>query len=148
MGTKPNKWIAVLLGLFAAPLNMLYVAKPWLALVCVALLLATVFAAFILGGDAWAIVGLTQVLGAVTFAFLAYRFATRYDGSRPRPAYSRWYGLLCAAGAYLAIIFVTRAFFYEPFRIPSGSMEPTLPVGSLVVVKSRAMEITDRMASI
>lgn len=32
------------------------------------------------------------------------------------------------------IIFVFRAFIYEPFRIPSGSMEPTLVAGDFIAV--------------
>lgn len=34
----------------------------------------------------------------------------------------------------LFIVFVFRAFIYEPFRIPSGSMEPTLIAGDFIAV--------------
>lgn len=34
----------------------------------------------------------------------------------------------------IAIVFVLRSFAYEPFRIPSGSMIPTLLVGDLILV--------------
>lgn len=38
----------------------------------------------------------------------------------------------------LAIVLVLRSFFYEPYRIPSGSMTPTLLVGDFIFVNKFA----------
>ncbi|HYA65345.1 MAG TPA: signal peptidase I, partial [Burkholderiaceae bacterium] len=34
----------------------------------------------------------------------------------------------------IALVFFLRSFLYEPFRIPSGSMIPTLQIGDLILV--------------
>lgn len=134
MSTKPKPWLAALLGVVAAPMGMLYVAKARWAISYLLLLLALTPLVFFGPWGAGA-ADLLKVLMAIVAAVHAYRIAQRYPDQPARPGYSRWYGLLGSALALVAIAFGARAFFFEPFRIPSGNMLPTLPVGSIALVQ-------------
>ncbi len=78
---------------------------------------------------------LAVLLALVFDPLLAFRFAQGIDENAPHPAYSRWYGLVGIACAVFALVWGLRAFGYEPFKIPSESMLPTLPVGARIVIK-------------
>lgn len=66
-----------------------------------------------------------------------------YDQLKPVDQRTRRHrtGLVIALGACLfvgagvTLLIGTRIFAYEPFRIPSTSMEPSIPLGSNVIVK-------------
>ena len=133
MHSKPNKWIAVLIGIVFPPAAMMYVAKPVLALASFILLLAIAATIFI--SDKFGAVALwVNVVSVFGFAFLAYYFARRYDANMARPLYSRWYGVLGLLAVFAISAFAFRAFLYEPFRLPGASMEPNFPLGSYIVV--------------
>ena len=53
------------------------------------------------------------------------------EGSLRQPA---WLEYTASFFPVIVIVFLLRSFLYEPFRIPSGSMLPTLEIGDLILV--------------
>ena len=78
-----------------------------------------------------ALVAATAVTGLVYGGYrLSYRLRRQMAPMR-RPWYAEWsYALF----PVLVLVLVLRTFVVEPFRIPSGSMMPTLLVGDLILV--------------
>jgi signal peptidase I len=131
---KPSKWGAAVLGLLAQPIGMMYVGQiRWAGIY--------VFGALLLGVSGFCfhkfdiLISLFQVLFAITCAVHAYRLASGYPDNKSRPSYSRWYGLIGAISGIFIILFGMRAFLIEPFRFPSGSMLPTIPLRSNLIVQ-------------
>lgn len=130
---KPNKWVAGILALvLSPPFGLLYAAQPlWAAFYAIVLIAGVVVLPWSgASGLIKLFVPLIMLAGTVQ-AFLA---AARYQAALPRPIYSRWYGLLGVWALFLVLLFFTRAFLFEQFRVASGSMLPNLEIGKQVVV--------------
>lgn len=131
---KPKKWIAVLLGIFTAPLAFLYVGVPRWALLSFALSLVVGIASFLVPGQRL-LFGVISVVLTVLWIWRVYRFAGQRTFDQQRAWHSRWYGLVGVLVAVSVVSVSLRVFLYEPFRIPSSAMLPTLPVGANVLVQ-------------
>jgi signal peptidase I len=134
MNWTPTPWIAALLSAFSAIFGMLYVRRPWLALLFA--VLGTILAVIDFAGlvtSEW-LKGAAGIALWVAGIVLAYRLAKNaVPGAQPW--YSRWYSLVgIPAGLALCLIAV-RIFLYEPFIIPSTAMLPTYEVKTRIVVQ-------------
>jgi len=132
---KPKKWTAAVLGLIIQPAGMLYVARPGWAAVYLALSVIVVLAnVFVLRGREPAGEAVALLL-AIICAIHAYRLARDFRELLRRPWYSRWYGLVGIIAAFAVLALGARAFLFEPFRLPSASMAPTIEPRSHLIVR-------------
>lgn len=139
MEWRPKRWIATVLSFFLPPMGMLYLQRPWFALIY---LLAGLLIP--LTAISWSSLqnasndlaaGLANWVVGIVAAIHAYRIASAAEPTATRRWYSRWYGLIAPWAAFAIVVFLIRSFFYEPFRIPSEAMYPTLPEGSFIFAK-------------
>jgi len=136
----PVPWLAAVLSLLITPLGLLYVQRPRLAAgylgVVVAAAITSALSMWAFGSEPLSeLLSVVPLVIAITCAVHSFRLARRQLPTSQRAWYSRWYGLVGIPAALFAIVFAVRAFLYEPFRIPSASMHPTIPAGSLVIIR-------------
>ncbi len=132
--SKPKKWIAAVLGLLIPPAGMLYVARPRLAAAYFALALIIALGNMFVLRDRELAGNAVALLVAIICAIHAYRLAGDSRVIR-RPWYSRWHGLVGIVAAFAALAFGGRAFLFEPFRLPSESMAPSIEARAHLIVK-------------
>ncbi|MDR2189139.1 MAG: signal peptidase I [Azonexus sp.] len=130
----PKPWLAAVLGFFAQPLGFLYVAKPGWASIYFFVPMLVGMVAFLSG---WlSLIGdVLTITVAILAAIHAWQIARKIPEGCQRPAYSRWYGLLAWVIGAAVLIFLFRVFLFEPFRISSGSMMPSLQHDHEIVVQ-------------
>jgi signal peptidase I len=123
-----KRWVAVVLGLVAPPIAMLYVARPFRAVAYLAAAILNLPMAVVLGAKAVAAPGVVAGIVSLVLSLVAaadgYRLARSWTGAS-LPWYSRAPALAAFFAAGWLSILSLRAFVAEPFRIPSGAMEPT-----------------------
>lgn len=138
MDWKPNKWIAAVLGFFVSPLGMLYLVRVKWAVIYFGigtLITLLEFIALYRLQVHWFEYFSFSWIVMVVCAIHAYRLAAQEIPIVHRPWYSRWYGLVSIPLLIFVGIFSFRAFLYEPFRMASGSMIPTIEPGATVVTQ-------------
>lgn len=140
MAWAPNKWIAAALGFFFQPIGLLYVARAkWALFYFVMWLLVGIANFFLLQklqDTQFRYFSFNQVL-MVVCGLHAYRLALYSEPFTVRPWFSRWYILAPIPVFSLGFLFGFRIFLYEPFRIPSVSMEPSILRGAHLLVDKR-----------
>jgi|SRR3989344_490285 len=135
---RPNQWIALILGFLLQPLGMLYVIRVKLAVIYFVLGIIIIVTEFVLRsntGNEWLDYFSFTWLLMIACSIHAYRLAKHWQPVAARPWYSRWYGLGAIPLTLFLLIFSVRAFLYEPFRIPAGSMLPFIEVGSILLTQ-------------
>ena len=77
----------------------------------------------------------TSVTGIYWLAELFLFKPARIKSGEPKTHLQPWW-LDWTAGLFpvILVVFVLRSFLFEPFKIPSGSMIPTLQIGDLILV--------------
>jgi signal peptidase I len=141
MEWKPKPWLAALLGLIAPPIGMLYVQRPWWALVYFCLATGLSVGVVLAGGFGLASLSfLPPALSwaiAIACAVHAHGIASDAAPALRRSWYSLWYALTSFVLVPMLVIVTVRSFLWEPYRIPGTSMYPTIPQGSFVVADKR-----------
>lgn len=139
MNWTPTPWIAAVLAVASGPLAMLYAKRPRLAVLFaiggLAIGLSALFGLMSEGGQSLS--GFIYWIAGPVVAFIC----ARSSSAGPRPSYSRWYGLLGVSAMAVGCIVALRAFFYEPYKIPSSAMVPTLMPNARILVEKRPGEL-------
>jgi signal peptidase I len=137
-GWRPRPWVAAILGFFFQPLGMLYVCRVRLAILYFSLGIIIGVTETLLRwktNNAWLQYFSFGWLLMIICSVHAYRIARQRAPVAARPWYSRWYGLSAFPLASFLLIFGFRAFLYEPFRMPSGAMLPSVKIGSTLLTQ-------------
>lgn len=137
MDWKPNKWIATILGFITMPIGMLYVAQPLWAAAYLGVPIVFVMANFLFLHQVFSpqAEALLQLALPLACAMHALHFANTFTARPARPWFTKSHALIASWATLVVLIVGMRAFFYEPFRAPAGSMLPAIAPGSHLIAK-------------
>ncbi|SEO51850.1 signal peptidase I [Aquisalimonas asiatica] len=87
------------------------------------------------------LVAVTLITGLTVFYAWMHRRA-RHKAGRPALEKDNWWVDLCRSlFPVIVVVLVIRSFVVEPFRIPSGSMIPTLLAGDFILVNKFSYDV-------
>lgn len=138
MDWKPKRWIALVLGILIPPAALLYAGSwRWALSYTLAILGLMMLAMFTITADdqGQLLLNLLQVTLIIAVIWHAFEIIRNYEPRPRRRWYSRWYGIATIYLAFALPILLIRIFVFEPFRLPSGSMEPEFPRNSQIVIE-------------
>ena len=124
-------------------LNKIMSVVTALVLGCFAAYIGAWYTGKLEGNFALLLFAAVVVTGIYWIAELLY-FKRARENAPPRPGYPEdtavakhqpwWLDWTAGLFPVILIVFLLRSFLFEPFKIPSGSMIPTLQIGDLILV--------------
>ncbi len=133
---KPKKWIAIVLGFVFVPISLLYLAKPRFALLYFIIALGIgILGAFYVPEEYNDYYSFGLIAFYIFIVVHIYKLASNTE--IVRPWYSKWFGLISISLLFTLPILIIRTFYFEPFRLPSSSMSPSIMPGEVFVIDKK-----------
>jgi len=139
--TRPGRrvWVAIALCLLLPSLAMMYLGRGWRALFYLAAFFASLAVTVALAANGHWEDGVTPLSASGMIALIgildSWRIARRLPDEFQGAWYSRWRAIAGVAVSVILSILCFRGFVFEPYRVPSGAMIPTLRIGDFILVK-------------
>src|SRR5690242_1435657 len=134
-------WAAALVSLFFSPfIGMLYLNRGSIAFVyfgfeLLSIALAPFLIAHITPNElSWVPALPVRIVGSI-HSFLIGR---KWRSEEPLHWYAHWYSVVGTFVSFLVAALLIRAFFFQPFSIPSTSMSPSVNRGDYILVSKMA----------